>query len=132
MTPDYNTNNTKLTTHQLESHLADTKTSAQLTLNLLDKLINNANFEPDEMTKVIALRQAILDFKTLEIEKGITSTLTIKESTMNQIRELYGANTDACLNRVINDILQIQVNKELDKDKRHDKSKLGQALKKTN
>lgn len=90
----------------LKRNLAEVKRAAELLLNLIDLLMGRIEFEPGEVEKVIGLRQAILDFRSVEVNPGIPQYINIAPDNMKSLEEVYGAKTDACRNRIINDLIR--------------------------
>jgi hypothetical protein len=80
---------------ELKRNLTEIKRAAELLLNLLDLTMGRMEFEAGEIDKVVALRQAILDFRSLEVNPGTPTQIMIDDDNMESLKELYGANTDA-------------------------------------
>lgn len=120
---------------ELKRNLTEIKRAAELLLNLIDLSMNRIQFEPGEIDKFIALRQAILDFRSVEVKPGTPQSIVIDPDNMESLQEVYGAVTDACRNTVINDMIRdtvIKVKKN-NKNKSNDiqeqsKGKLRKAL----
>lgn len=120
---------------ELKRNLTEIKRAAELLLNLIDLSMNRIQFEPGEIDKFIALRQSILDFRSVEVNPGTLQSIVIDPDNMESLQEVYGAVTDACRNRVINDMIRdtvIKVKKN-SKNKSNDiqeqsKGKLKKAL----
>ena len=121
---------------ELKRNLTEIKRAAELLLNLIDLSMNRIQFEPGEIDKFITLRQAILDFRSVEVNPGTPQSIVIEPDNMESLQEVYGAVTDACRNRVINDMIRdtvIKVKKSSSKNKSNDiqeqsKGKLKKAL----
>lgn len=107
---------------ELKRNLAEIKRAAELLLNLMDLIMGRINFEVGEVDKFITLRQAILDFRSVEVNPGTQQNIIIDADNMESLQEVYGAMTDACINRVINDMIRDTTNNI------NSKGKLQQAL----
>ena len=118
---------------ELKRNLTEVKRAAELLLNLIDLSMNRIQFEPGEIDKFITLRQAILDFRSVEVNPGTPQSIVIDPDNMESLQEVYGAITDACRNRVINDMIRDTVIKVKKNNKSNDiqeqsKGKLKKAL----
>ncbi len=121
---------------ELKRNLTEIKRAAELLLNLIDLSMNRIQFESGEIDKFITLRQSILDFRSVEVNPGTPQSIVIDPDNMESLQEVYGAVTDACRNRVINDMIRdtvIKVKKSSSKNKSNDiqeqsKGKLKKAL----
>ena len=119
--------------NELKRNLTEVKRAAELLLNLIDLSMNRIQFEPGKIDKFIALRQSILDFRSVEVNPGTPQSIVIDPDNMESLQEVYGAITDACRNRVINDMIRDTVIKAKKNNKSNDiqeqsKGKLKKAL----
>ena len=119
--------------NELKRNLTEVKRAAELLLNLIDLSMNRIQFEPGEIDKFITLRQSILDFRSVEVNPGTPQSIVIDPDNMESLQEVYGAITDACRNRVINDMIRDTVIKAKKNNKSNDiqeqsKGKLKKAL----
>lgn len=121
--------------NELKRNLTEIKRAAELLLNLIDLSMNRIQFEHGEIDKFIALRQTILDFRSIEVNPGTPQSIVIDPDNMESLQEVYGAVTDACRNRVINDMIRdtiIKVKKnsknKSDSIQEQSKGKLKKAL----
>ena len=90
---------------QLKDNLKAVKTQAEALLQLMDLPMKRIDFEPDETDKWVALREAILNFRTLEVNPNIAQNVMISVENMDKLNEVYGAYTEAGINRIINDLI---------------------------
>ena len=123
---------------ELKRNLSEVKRAAELLLNLMDLLIGRIDFEAGESEKFIALRQAILDFRSVEVNPGTPLNIVIDADNMESLERLYGATTEQCKNVIINDMVRdyiLKMNKKLKSDYLNEKcqeqkGKLQKALEK--
>lgn len=87
---------------ELKRNLAEVKRAAELLMNLLDLLMGRIQFEPGETDKYINLRQAILDFRSLEVNPGLPFNMVIDQDNLENIKKYYGVLTDTGKNALIN------------------------------
>lgn len=90
---------------QLKDNLKAVKAQAEALLQLMDLTMKRIDFEPDETDKWVALREAILNFRTLEVNPNIAQNVMISVENMDKLNEVYGAYTEAGINRIINDLI---------------------------
>lgn len=90
---------------QLKENLKEVKTQAEALLHSMDIIASRIKFEDGEIDKWIALRQAILDFRSLEVNPNLAQNVMITVENMDKLNETYGAYTEAAVNRVINDLI---------------------------
>lgn len=98
--------NIKDANFQLKENLKAVKTQAEALLHLMDLTIKRINFESDEVDKWVALREAILNFRTLEVNPSIAQNVMISKENMDKLEDVYGAYTEAAINRIINDLIE--------------------------
>lgn len=91
---------------ELKRNLAEVKRAAELLLNLMDLIMGRIEFEAGEVDKFVALRQAILDFRSVEVNPGIQQNIIIDSDNMENLEKLYGATTNQCKNTLINDMMR--------------------------
>lgn len=91
---------------EFKRNLTEIKRAAELLLNLIDLSMNRIQFGPGEIDKFMTLRQAILDFRSVEVSPCTSQSIVIDPDNMESLQEIYGAVTDACKNRVINDMIR--------------------------
>lgn len=91
---------------QLKDNLKAVKTQAEALLHVMDLTMKRIEFEPGEAEKWIALRDALLNFRTLEVSPNIAQNVMISEENMDKLNEVYGAYTEAGINRIINDLIE--------------------------
>lgn len=121
---------------ELKRSLAEVKRTAELLLNLMDLMMGRVDFEPGEIDKIVSLRQAILDFRSVEVNPSIPQRIVIDPDNMKNIEKLYGAITDQSKNTLINDMMRdyiLNTEKKLKADHlnakcRDNKAKLQKAL----
>ena len=100
---------------ELKRNLAEVKRAAELLLNLLDLLMGRIQFEPGETDKYINLRQAILDFRSLEVNPGLPFNMVIDQDNIENLEKYYGVLTDAGKNGIINQMVRDTILKTKDK-----------------
>lgn len=119
---------------ELKRNFAEVKRAAELLLNLLDLLIGRIDFEDGEVEKFIRLRQAILDFRSVEVNPGMPFNLVIDQDNIDNLEKYYGVLTDTGKNSLINamvrdTILKNKINTDALKAKcEQQKGKLQKAL----
>lgn len=97
---------------ELRENLIAVKTQAEALLYIMDLIVRRINFESGEIDKWTQLRQALLDFRTLEVNPDIPHNVMISVENMDNLKRIYGTNTEASINRIINDLI-------LEEDKRY-------------
>lgn len=90
---------------KLKENLKPVKTQAEALLQSMDIIASRIKFEDGEIDKWVALRQAILDFRSLEVNPNLAQNVMITVENMDKLNETYGAYTEAAVNRVINDLI---------------------------
>ena len=100
---------------ELKRNLAEVKRAAELLLNLLDLLMGRIQFEPGETDKYINLRQAILDFRSLEVNPGLPFNMVIDQDNLENIKKYYGVLTDTGKNALINAMVRDAILKNKNK-----------------
>ena len=90
---------------QLKENLKAVKTQAEALLQIMDITAGRIKFEDGEMDKWIALRQAILDFRSLEVNPNLAQNVMISVENMDKLHDTYGAYTESAVNRIINDLI---------------------------
>lgn len=98
--------NENTASNELKRNLTEVKRAAELLLNLMDLIIERIHFEPGEVEKFVTLRQAILDFGSIEVNPGIPKNIIIDSDNIERLQKEYGAITDACQNTLINDMIR--------------------------
>lgn len=89
----------------LKQDLKAVKAQAEALLQIMDLVTGRINFEPNEVDKWLQLRQAILDFRTLEVNPNVPQNVMISVENMDKLNEVYGAYTEPAVNRIINDLI---------------------------
>ena len=110
---------------QLKENIKLVKEQAETLLHSMDLTAGRINFEEGEIDKWIALRDAILNFRTLEVNPNLAQNVMISVDNMDKLHEVYGAYTESAVNRIINDLI-CEADKKF-KDKTS-KGKLQKAL----
>lgn len=100
---------------ELKRNFAEVKRAAELLLNLLDLLIGRIDFEDGEVEKFIRLRQAILDFRSVEVNPGMPFNLVIDQDNIDNLEKYYGVLTDTGKNSLINAMVRDTILKNKDK-----------------
>ena len=100
---------------ELKRNFAEVKRAAELLLNLLDLLIGRIDFEDGEVEKFVRLRQAILDFRSLEVNPGLPFNLVIDQDNIDNLEKYYGVLTDMGKNSLINAMVRDAILKNKDK-----------------
>lgn len=100
---------------ELKRNFAEVKRAAELLLNLLDLLIGRIDFEDGEVEKFIRLRQAILDFRSVEVNPGMPFNLVIDQDNIDNLEKYYGVLTDMGKNSLINAMIRDTILKNKDK-----------------
>ena len=90
---------------QLRENLKAVKQIAESLLSNMDLLAGRIKFEEKEINKWIELRQAILDFRTLEVNPNLAQNVMITVENMDKLHDTYGAYTESEVNRIINDLI---------------------------
>lgn len=100
---------------ELKRNFAEVKRAAELLLNLLDLLIGRIDFEDGEVEKFMRLRQAILDFRSVEVNPGMPFNLVIDQDNIDNLEKYYGVLTDMGKNSLINAMVRDTILKNKDK-----------------
>ena len=112
---------------QLRKNLKVVKEQAETLLHTMDLTAGRITFEDGEIDKWIALRDAILNFRTLEVNPNLAQNVMISVENMDKLHDVYGAYTESAVNRIINDLI-------CEADKKHNdkvsKGKLQKQLEK--
>lgn len=90
---------------KLKENLKAVKTQAEALLQIMDITAGRIKFEEGDIDKWTGLRQAILDFRSLEVNPNIAQNVMITVENMDKLNEVYGAYTESAVNRVINDLI---------------------------
>lgn len=90
---------------QLKDNLKVVKEQAEALLHNMDLIAGRISFEEGEIDKWIALREAILNFRTLEVNPNLAQNVMISVENMNKLHDVYGAYTESAVNRIINDLI---------------------------
>ena len=89
----------------LKQDLKAVKAQAEALLQIMDLVTGRINFEPNEVDKWLQLRQAILDFRTLEVNPNLAQNVMISVDNMDKLHDVYGAYSEAAVNKIINDLI---------------------------
>lgn len=113
---------------QLRENLKVVKEQAETLLHNMDLTAGRIKFEEaEEFGKWTALRKAILNFRTLEVNPNLAQNVMISVENMDKLHDVYGACTESAVNRIINDLI-------CEADKKHNdkvsKGKLQKQLEK--
>ena len=113
---------------QLRENLKVVKEQAETLLHNMDLTAGRIKFEEaEEFGKWAALRDAILNFRTLEVNPNLAQNVMISVENMDKLHDVYGAYTESAVNRIINDLI-------CEADKKHNdkvpKGKLQKQLEK--
>lgn len=100
---------------ELKRSLETVKRAAELLLSLLDLLASRIDFEPGEVDKYVNLRQAILDFRNVEVNPGMPFNMVIDQDNLENIKKYYGVLTDTGKNSLINAMVRDTILKNKDK-----------------
>lgn len=90
---------------QLMENLKAVKTQAEALLQIMDLTAKRVSLEPQEKEKWFALREAILNFRTLEVNPDIAQNVMISVENMDRLYDVYGASTEPAINKIINDLI---------------------------
>lgn len=90
---------------QLKENLKVVKEQAETLLHNMDLTAGRISFEEGEIDKWIALREAILNFRTLEVNPNLAQNVMISVENMDKLHDVYGAYTESAVNRIINDLI---------------------------
>lgn len=90
---------------QLRENLKVVKEQAETLLHNMDLITGRINFEDGEIGKWVALRDAILNFRTLEVNPNLAQNVMISVENMDKLHDVYGAYTESAVNRIINDLI---------------------------
>lgn len=90
---------------QLQENLKVVKEQAETLLHNMDLIIGRIRFEEGEIDKWIQLRQAILNFRTLEVNPNLAQNVMISVENMDKLHDVYGAYTESAVDRIINDLI---------------------------
>lgn len=99
-TTDMNLGNVKL-----KECLKALNLQASALLQTMDVVTEKINFEDGEIDKWVNLRKAILDFKTLEVNPNVLQNVMISVDNMDKLHDVYGAYSEAAVNKIINDLI---------------------------
>ena len=111
---------------QLQENLKVVKEQAEALLHNMDLTAGRISFEEGEIDKWIALRDAILNFRTLEVNPNLAQNVMISVDNMDKLHDVFGAYTESAVNRVINDLIS-EADKKI-QGKIISKNKLQRAL----
>lgn len=100
---------------ELKRNFAEVKRAAELLLNLIDLLIGRIDFEDGEVEKFIRLRQALLDFRSVEVNPGVPFNIVIDQDNLENLEKYYGVLTDTGKNALINDMVRDSIIKTKNK-----------------
>lgn len=89
----------------LKENVKAVKAQAEALLQIMDLTAGRITFEEGEIDKWVQLRQAILDFRTLEVNPNLAQNVMISVENMDKLNEVYGAYTESAVNRIINDLI---------------------------
>ena len=89
----------------LKQDLKAVKAQAEALLQIMDLTAGRISFEEGEIDKWVQLREAILDFRTLEVNSNLAQNIMISVENMDKLNEVYGAYTEPAVNRIINDLI---------------------------
>ena len=89
----------------LKENLKVVKEQAEALLHNMDLTAGRISFEEGEIDKWIALRDAILNFRTLEVNPNLAQNVMISVDNMDKLHDVFGAYTESAVNRVINDLI---------------------------
>lgn len=90
---------------QLRENLKVVKEQAETLLHNMDLTAGRIKFEEGEIGKWVALRDAILNFRTLEVNPNLAQNVMISVENMDKLHDVYGAYTESAVNRIINDLI---------------------------
>lgn len=90
---------------QLRENLKVVKEQAETLLHNMDLTAGRISFEEGEIDKWIALREAILNFRALEVNSNLAQNVMISVENMDKLHDVYGAYTESAVNRIINDLI---------------------------
>lgn len=90
---------------QLRENLEVVKEQAESLLHNMDLTAGRISFEEGESDKWIALREAILNFRTLEVNHNLAQNVMISVENMDKLHDVYGAYTESAVNRIINALI---------------------------
>lgn len=90
---------------QLMENLKAVKTQAEALLQIMDLTAKRVSLEPQEKEKWFALREAILNFRTLEVNPDIAQNVMISVENMDRLYDVYGTSTEPAINKIINDLI---------------------------
>ena len=91
---------------QLRENLKVVKEQAETLLHNMDLTAGRIKFEEaEEFGKWAALRDAILNFRTLEVNPNLAQNVMISVENMDKLHDVYGAYTESAVNRIINDLI---------------------------
>ena len=90
---------------QLRENFKVVKEQAETLLHNMDLITGRIRFEEGEIDKWIQLRQAILDFRTLDVNPNLAQNVMISVENMDKLHDVYGAYTESAVNRIINDLI---------------------------
>lgn len=90
---------------ELKENLKAVKSQAEALEHGMDLMIRRIDFEPEEIGKWEALRKALVDFRTIEVNPNIAQNVMISVENMDKLHDVYGAYTESAVNRIINDLI---------------------------
>lgn len=90
---------------ELKENLKAVKSQAEALEHGMDLMIRRIDFEPEEIGKWEALRKALVDFRTLEVNPNLAQNVMISVENMDKLHDVYGAYTESAVNRIINDLI---------------------------
>ena len=90
---------------QLRESLKVVKEQAETLLHSIELITGRIRFEEGEIDKWIQLRQAILNFRMLEVNPNLAQNVMISVENMDKLHDVYGAYTESAVNRIINDLI---------------------------
>lgn len=102
---------------ELKENLKAVKSQAEALEHGMDLMIRRIDFEPEEIGKWEALRKALVDFRTIEVNPNIAQNVMISVENMDKLNEVYGAYTEPAINKIINDLIVEADKKFQDKHK---------------
>lgn len=91
---------------QLKENLKVIKEQAEALLHTMDLTTGRISFGEGEIDKWMALREAILDFKSLEVDPGTQFQLIIDQDNLDNLERYYGMMSDTSKNSLINAMIR--------------------------
>ena len=89
----------------LKEEVKAIKGVAESLLCLMDVSAKKITFEQGEIDIWIRLRQALLDFRKLDVSPNVARTIMISPKNMDKLQDVYGAIELADIDKVINDLI---------------------------